>query len=51
VNPLFPIRADAEIPDGLKALDSPGKVPLACRFRPFAQPCEWRSILVAFDRD
>jgi hypothetical protein len=24
-------RADAEIPDGLKALDNPGKVPLACR--------------------
>ena len=45
MNPLFPIRADAEFPDGLKALDNPDQVLLAWRFRPFPQPREWRSIL------
>src|SRR5277367_5549839 len=51
MNPLFSICADAEIPYGLKALDNPSKVSLAWRFWPFANPCKWRSILVAFDRD
>ena len=48
---MFTIRADAEIPNGLKALDNPGKVSLAWRFRPFAHPRERRSFLIAFDRD
>ena len=51
MNALFPIRADAKIPDGLKALDNPDKVLLAWRFRPFAQPRERRSVLIVVDRD
>ena len=51
MNPLFPICADAEIPDGLKAFDNPDKVLLGWRFRPFAHPRERCSVLVAFDRD
>ena len=47
MNPLFPIRADAEIPDGLKAFDNPDKVLLGWRFRPFAHPRERCSVLVA----
>ena len=42
VNPLFTIRADVEIPDGLKALDNPDKILLSWRFWPFAHPREGR---------
>ena len=50
VNPLLPIRADAEISDRLNAFDNPGKVSLAWRFRPFAHPRERRSFLIVFRR-
>ena len=51
VNPLFPIRADVESSDGLKAFNDSDKVPLSWRFRPFAHPREQRSVLIVFDCD